>query len=139
MVAAFGRPETVFSVLGESARRRSTNTLIAQLMASIVIGVVILVRAPNWWSLAFLAGWSAAYCTWGLVVRIAESHEQPRSLKALLTAIATLGTALAIAGIIGVGLAIYSGDAAGAKNRCGRNSSSKRCQAVEHPPLTKLP
>jgi F0F1-type ATP synthase assembly protein I len=139
MVAAFGRPETVFTVLGEAARRRRANTLLAQLMVSIVVGTAILVRAPNWWSLAFLAGWSATYSAWGLVVRIAESHEHPRSLRALLTAIATLGTALAIAGIIGVGLAIYSGDAAGAKNRCGRNSTSKRCQAVEHPPLTKLP
>ena len=139
MVAAFGRPETVFSVLGEAARRRRASTLIAQLMVSIVIGAVILVRAPNWWSLAFLAGWSAAYSAWGLVVRIAESHEHPRSLRALLTAIATLGTALAIAGMIGVGFLIYSGDAAGAKNTCGKNSTIKRCQVFERPPLTKLP
>jgi hypothetical protein len=138
MVAAFGRPETVFSVLGQAARRRRVSTLIAQLIFSIVIGVAILVRAPNWWSLAFLAGWSAAYSAWGLVVRIAESHEHPRSLRALLTAIATLGTALAIAGLIGVGFAIYTGDAAGAKNRCGQNSG-KRCEASERPPLTKLP
>jgi hypothetical protein len=138
MVAAFGRPETVFSVLGQAARRRRTSTLIAQLIFSIVIGAVILVQAPNWWSLAFLAGWSASYSAWGLVVRIAESHEHPRSLKALLTAIAMLGTALAIAGMIGVGLAIYTGDAAGAKNRCGY-TSGKRCQEAERPPLTKLP
>jgi hypothetical protein len=138
MVAAFGRPETVFSVLGQAARKRRASTLIAQLIFSIVIGAVILVRAPNWWSLAFLAGWSAAYSAWGLVVRIAESHEHPRSLSALLTAIATLGTVLAIAGMIGVGFAIYTGDAAGAKNRCGQ-TSGKRCEAAERPPLTKLP
>ena len=139
MVAAFGRPETVFTVLGEAARKRRAGTLIAQLVVSLVIGAAILVRAPGWWSLAFLAGWSAAYSAWGLVVRIAESHEHPRSLRALLTTIATLGTALAIAGIIGIGLAIYSGDAAGAKNTCGRNSTIKRCQSLERPPLTKLP
>jgi hypothetical protein len=138
MVAAFGRPETVFSVLGEAARRRRTHTLVAQLMVSIVIGTVILVRAPNWWFLASLAGWSAAYSAWGLVVRIAESHEHPRSLRALLTTIATIGTALAIAGMIGVGFAFYTGDAAGAKNRCG-NHSGKRCETLERPPLTKLP
>ena len=132
--------ETVFTVLGNAARQRRTHSLAGQLVASVVIGVAVLILAPQWWSLAFLAGWSAAYCAWGLLVRVAESHADRRSLRALLTTIATLGTALAIAGIIGVGLAIYSGDAASAKVTCGRHSTSKRCQALEHPAeLTKLP
>lgn len=135
MVAAFGHPETVFTVLAESARRRKPTTLIVQFAASAVIAAAILVSAPHWWSIAFLAGWSAAYSAWGLVVRVAESDEtHRRSLGALLTTIATLGTALAVAGIIGVGLAIYSGDAMGAKNgRCVRNATSKRCEASQHP------
>ena len=140
MVAAFGRPETVFTVLGEAARRRNSWSLTAQLIASAIVALTILLIAPHWWSLAFLAGWSAAYAAWGLVVRVAEHQEgRRRSLRAVLATIAPLGTALAIAGIIGIGLAIYSGDAAGAKNRCGRNSTAKRCQPVQHPPLTKLP
>ena len=128
MVAAFGRPETVFTVLGESARRRRGNTLAAQLVVSALVAIAILRAAPQWWSLAFLAGWSAAYSAWGLVARVAESREEHRrSLNALLKTIATIGTALAIAGIIGIGLAVYSGDAAGAKNgRCVRNATSKR-------------
>jgi ABC-type phosphate transport system permease subunit len=135
MVAAFGRPETVFTVLAESARRRRTTTLVVQLAASAMIAGGILVSAPHWWSLAFLAGWSAAYSAWGLVVRVAEVDEtHRRSFSALLTTITALGTALAVAGIIGVGLAIYSGDAMGAKNgRCVKNATSKRCEASQHP------
>ena len=128
MVAAFGRQETVFTVLGQAARKRSARTLAVQLIVSAAIATAILIAAPHWWSVAFLAGWSAAYSAWGLVVRLYQKREV-RSLKALLVAIATLGTALAIAGVIGIGLAIYSGDAAGAKNRCGRKSTLPRCQA----------
>jgi ABC-type phosphate transport system permease subunit len=133
--------DTVFTVLGNAARQRSALSLAAQLVFSAIIAVAVLIAAPHWWSLAFLAGWSAAYAAWGLVVRIAESHEEHRrSLRALLTTIAALGTALAVAGIIGIGLAIYSGDAAGAKTTCSKNSTNKYCQAWQHPEkLTKLP
>lgn len=132
MVAAFGRHETVFTVLGAAARKRAVRSLVLQLIASIVVAAVILVSVPRWWSLAFLAGWSAAYSTWGLLVRLVEARDA-RGLNTLLVTIAALGTALAVAGVIGVGLAIYSGDAAGAKNACGRNSTSKRCQAFANP------
>ena len=128
MVAAFGRHETVFTVLGDAARRRGARSLALQLFVSSAIAIGILVAAPHWWSLAFLAGWSATYSAWGLLVRLREA----RATKALMTTIAALGTALAVAGIIGIGLAIYSGDAAGAKNRCGRKSTA-RCQT--HPPV----
>ena len=131
MVAAFGHHETVFTVLGQAARRRGAKSLALQLILSGALATAILISAPHWWSVAFLAGWSAAYSAWGLVVRLYEKREV-KSLKALLVAIATLGTALAVAGVIGVGLAIYSGDAAGAKNRCGRKSTNPRCQT--HPP-----
>ena len=141
MVAAFGRPETVFTVLAESARRRRTVTLLVQFAASAVIAGAILFSAPHWWSIAFLAGWSAAYSAWGLVVRVAEGDDaHQRSFAALLNTIAALGTALAVAGIIGVGFAIYSGNAAGAKTTCSKNSTNKYCQAWQHPEkLTKLP
>ena len=129
MVAAFGRPETVFTVLGQAARRRGARSLALQLIVSGAISTAILLAAPHWWSLAFLAGWSAAYSAWGLVVHLYEKREA-KSLKALLLAIATLGTALAVAGMVGIGFAIYSGDAAGAKNRCGRKSTNPRCQTT---------
>ena len=139
MVAAFGRQETVFSVLGQAARRRGARSLVLQLIVSGAIATAILLSAPHWWSVAFLAGWSAAYSAWGLLVRLSERREA-KSLKALLVAIATLGTALAIAGIVGVGLAVYSGNGRGVKNACGRNSTNELCQAFRNPaPVSKIP
>ena len=139
MVAAFGRQETVFTVLGQAARRRGARSLAVQLIVSGAIATAILLSAPHWWSVAFLAGWSAAYSAWGLLVRLYEKREA-RSLGALLVAIATLGTALAIAGVVGIGLALYSGNARGVKNACGRNSTNELCQAFRNPaPVTKIP
>jgi hypothetical protein len=139
MVAAFGRHETVFTVLGDAARKRGAKSLALQLIVSSAIAAAILVSAPHWWSVAFLAGWSAAYSAWGLLVRLNERREA-KSLNALLVGIATLGTALAIAGIVGIGLAIYSGNGRGVKNACGRNSTNELCQAFRNPaPVTKIP
>jgi len=133
MVAAHGH-ETVFTVLGDAARRRTSRSLVAQLVLSVAIGSAILVFAPHWWSLAFLAGWSTAYSAWGLLVRVAEAREShPRPLDALLVTIAATGTALAVAGIIGVALAMYTGNAKGVKNACGEGSSNRMCQAWANP------
>lgn len=137
MVAAFEHHETVFTVLGDAARKRSARSLVVQLVLSGTIAASILTTTPRWWSVAFLAGWSATYAAWGLLVRLRERRPSNGAmLGALMTSVAALGTALAIAGIIGIGLAIYLGDAAGAKNRCGRASSSPRCQAA--PPQTSF-
>ena len=137
MVAAHGH-ETVFTVLGDAARRRTARSLATQLVLSGTAAGTILILAPQWWSLAFLAGWSAAYSAWGLLVRVAETREAG-SLQALLLTIAAAGTALAVAGIIGVGLAIYSGNAAGIKNACGKGSTHPRCQAFASPTPFKGP
>jgi len=139
MVAAFGHHETVFTVLGQAARKRSARSLAVQLVVSGAVATAILLSAPHWWSVAFLAGWSAAYSAWGLLVRLSERREA-KSLEALLVAIATLGTALAIAGIVGIGLAIYSGNGRGVKNACGKGSTNELCQAFANPtPVTKIP
>jgi len=133
MVAAHGH-ETVFTVLGDAARRRNSRSLAAQLVLSTGIAAGILIAAPQWWSLAFLAGWSAAYSSWGLLVRIVEAREaHPRPLDALLVTIAATGTALAIAGIVGVALAMYTGNAKGVKNACGDGASNRLCQAFANP------
>ena len=137
MVAAFGRQETVYTVLGEAARRRGARSLALQFVLSAAVAVAILVAAPHWWSLAFLAGWSAAYAAWGLLARVRE-RTASTPLNAVLTTIAALGTALAIAGIIGIGLAIYSGNARGVKDACGKGNTNKLCQAWVNPaPATR--
>ena len=133
MVAAHGH-ETVFTVLGAAARRRGAVGLFVQLVVSVAVTTALLVAAPHWWSLAFLSGWSAAYAGWGLLVRVAESREAPAaSLKVTLKSIAVLGTVLAVAGVIGIGLAIYSGSARGVKEPCGINSTNKMCRAFANP------
>lgn len=126
--------ETVFSVLGAAARRRSTRSLGVQLIVSAGTGAAIVLIAPRWWPIAFLAGWSAAWSAWGLLARVVEARDpHARSLDALLVTIAALGSALAIAGVIGIGLAIYSGNAKGVKNACGKGSTNELCQAFANP------
>jgi hypothetical protein len=137
MVAAHGH-ETVYTVLAAAAKRRGTVGLFVQLVVSVAITTALLVAAPHWWSLAFLSGWSAAYAGWGLLVRVTESDEgRPASLGVMLKSIAALGTFLAIAGIIGIGLAIYSGNARGVKEPCGVNATSKYCRALANPSPTQ--
>jgi hypothetical protein len=140
MVLAHSGHETVFTVLGDAARRRGTRSLEVQLVLSAGAAAGILIAAPQWWSLAFLAGWSAAYSSWGLLVRIVEARDAQRpSLRALLLTIAAAGTALAIAGIIGVGLAMYAGNARGVKDACGKGSTNRLCQAWANPTRTSGP
>jgi hypothetical protein len=141
MVAAHANHETVFTVLGAAARRRGARSLAGQLILSLVTATTILVAAPHWWSLAFLAGWSAAYSAWGLLAHYAATRGlHARSFHALLVLVAGVGTALALAGVIGLGLALYTGDARGAKNsHCVPGSTSERCQARKTPPVTTGP
>jgi hypothetical protein len=114
---------------------------VAQLVVSVAITGAVLLVVPHWWSVAFLAGWSAAYSGWGLLVRVAESREpRPLSLDVLLKSIAVLGTVLAIAGVVGIGLAFYTGQGRGPKNACGIGSTNEMCQAFANPsPVTRIP
>lgn len=140
MVAAHPHSETVFSVLGDAARRRGPRSLAGQLVLSSAAAAAILVAAPQWWSLAFLAGWSAAWSAWGLLVRFVEARDaHARPFRAMLMTIAAIGTALAIAGIIGVGLAAYSGNARGVKDACGKGSTNRLCEAWANPTKTSGP
>ena len=133
MVASLNH-ETVFTVLGEAVRKRRPRSLVAQLILSVVTGASILLIAPHWWSVAFLAGWSATYSAWGLLSRYAETRElHARSFRAFLVMVAGLGTAFAIAGLWGIGLAFYTGEAPGAKTTCGPRSTSAYCEALAHP------
>lgn len=140
MVATHPNSETVFTVLGNAARKRTSRSLAVQLVVSGAAAGAILLTAPHWWSLAFLAGWSTAYAAWGLLVRFVEGRaSHPRPLDALLVAIVATGTALAVAGIIGVGLAIYTGNARGVKEACGKGSTNERCQAWANPTKVNRP
>jgi len=140
MVAAHAGHETVFTVLGDAARRRGVRSLAGQFILSSVAALAIFLAAPQWWSLAFLAGWSAAWSAWGLLVHFIEAREaHARPLHALLLTIAAVGTMLALAGVIGVGLAVYSGNARGVKDACGKGSTNRLCQAWANPTRTSGP
>jgi hypothetical protein len=65
MVAAFGHQETVFTVLGQAARKRGARSLAVQLVVSGTVATAILLSAPHWWSVAFLAGWLPGVCESG--------------------------------------------------------------------------
>ena len=140
MVAAHPHSETVFSVLGDAARRRGPHSLAAQLVLSSAAAAAILLAAPQWWSLAFLAGWSAAWSAWGLLVRFHEVREaHPRPLDALLVTIAAAGTTLAIVGIVGVAIALFTGNGKSPYNACGAGATDARCQAWANPTRTSGP
>jgi hypothetical protein len=140
MVAAQANHETVFSVLGESARRRGARTLSAQLVLSVVTGASILLAAPQWWSIACLAGWSAAYSAWGLIVRRVEAKPaHARVLDAVLATIAATGATLAFVGLIGLAMALFTGTGKSPYNACGQGATDARCQALDKPPVTKGP
>lgn len=140
MVAARLNHETVFTVLGDAARRRGVPGLVAQLVVSTAAATAIFTSVPQWWSLALLAGWSAAYAAWGLLARAVESHEAPgRSLRPLLVAVAAIGTAMAFAGVVGLAIALFTGTGKSPYNACGEGSREARCQAWEKPPVTTGP
>ena len=73
-------------------------------------------------------------------MRVADDADVPaRSLTVTLRSIAALGTVLAIAGLIGIGLAFYAGNGLGAKNACGKNSINELCRAFADPPTVSGP
>ena len=132
MVAARLNHETVFTVLGNAARRRGVPGLVAQLVVSTAAATAILTSVPQWWSLALLAGWSAAYAAWGLLARAIES-------RPLLVAVAAIGTVMAFAGVVGLAIALFTGTGKSPYNACGEGNREARCQAWEKPPVTTGP
>ncbi len=140
MVAAQANHQTVFSVLGDSARQRSARTLVAQVVMSVITSVTILLVVPQWWSIACLAGWSAAYSVWGLLVRRVESKPaHARVLDAVLASVAATGATLAFVGVIGLAMALFTGTGKSPYDACGEGAKEARCQALENPPVTKGP
>ena len=48
-----------------------------------------------------------------------------------------LSSMVAIAGIIGIGLVLYSGNAKGVKEPCGKGSTNELCQAWKNPTVKR--
>ena len=133
MVAALLQPN-IFSVLGHAARRRERRGLAIQLSLSLGAGATLLIAAPQWWSLAALLGVSACYALWGLMAGM--NAGAAGAWAALPHAIAATGTVLAVAGLLGLAAALFTGDAQGTYTPCGPRATSRYCQGMKEPVRT---
>jgi hypothetical protein len=140
MVAALANPQTIFSVLGAAARRRSSRALALQLLLSTGAAVALLVAEPRLWFCAALLGVPASYAAWGLLTATAGSRARaPVLLRMLAVATAVAGTLLAFAGTVGLALALFTGHGRSPYDACGPGSNSAYCQATMHPPEARAP
>ncbi len=135
MVAALAHPNSIFAVIGTAARRRSVQGLVAQLASCAAIGAALLVLAPQWWSVAALVAVPGAYAAWGLVVHVVDGRPSGATvLRAVSPIVAALGTMLAVAGIVGLAVALFTGNGRSPYDSCGPGAHSRYCQAIENPP-----
>jgi hypothetical protein len=130
MVLTHPGNETVFTVLDAAARKRGTISLALQHVASVLVIIAIIALAPQLWPLACLIGAGAMYSLWGLTVHAIGESTAARPVGIGFSA---AGGILAIAGVIGLALAMYTGNARGIKEPCGKYTTNKMCQAWQHP------
>jgi hypothetical protein len=121
-----GDGETVFSVFAARARQRSLTSLVEQLIACALAGLLVLVFAPLWWPVGTAFGAAASYAAWGLLDRRPRSGLSRVGLRAL----ATLTSVFAFAAVVGVGLAAFTGDSRSPKGTCyDANGRAFACNA----------
>src|SRR5512132_2974630 len=102
MVAAVIRSDTVFTVLGDVARRRSERSLALQIGFSLGAAVVT-AMAWHFWAASAIALAVGAHGAWGLLARQEERH--PASVRrGILVMVSALGTISAVAGLVGFAL-----------------------------------
>jgi hypothetical protein len=136
MVAALPHNATIFSVLGDAARRRTTRGLVMQLVICVALSGALLIVAPQWWSVAALLGAIASYAAWGVWAAGSTRAAPVPALQHVPHLIASLGTALAAAGLVGLAAALFTGTGRSPYTPCGRGASSAYCRATTSPPPT---
>jgi hypothetical protein len=115
-------PVTVFGVFAARARRRSTTSLAGQTLACALTAVSLLTFAPTWWPIGAALATGACYAAWGLLDR-----QQPsRFIDVTLRTLAALTAVLALATVVGVGLAAFTGDARSPYGTCYDVQRSRR-------------
>ena len=142
MVAAIARHETIFTVLGDSARARARRALTTQLGVCVALGITLAFTGPGWWPAAALSMSGGLHAAWGIVTqRLERTGSTARAWHRYLAfAIAGAGSVAAAVGLIGLALAAFTGTGRGTYDACGRGSHVALCQAYERPvPTTKLP
>jgi hypothetical protein len=118
--------ETIFSVFAARARQRSSKSLLEQAVGCTSAGVFLVMLFPSWWPVASALGAGAAYALWGLLDRAPKSRITTPALRGL----ALFATLFAIAAVVGVGLAAFTGDAPSPKGTCyDANGRAFACDA----------
>ncbi len=118
--------ETVFDVFATRARRRSRKSLRDQGIACTVSGLLLTLLDLSWWPVAAAFGAGAFYAAWGLFDRQARSQFTAPALRAL----ATIAAIFAIAAVIGVGLAAFTGNGRSPYGTCyDANGRAFACDA----------
>lgn len=135
MVAAVARHETIFTVLGDSARHRAQRALNLQLGVCLALAIVLAARFPAWWPATALLVSAALYAAWGLLARRLERSETTARKwdHYVSVVIATAAGFTAAVGLIGLALVAFAGNGRSPYTPCGPGAKVAFCQALEHP------
>ena len=138
MVAAVMRADTVFSVLGDVARRRTPRSLALQCGIALGIAAFVGLTRPNLWAAVAIAITVGVHGAWGLLARV-EDRSPAASRRAILVALSALGTLSAIVGLVGFAVGAFTGTGKSPYDPCGPGARQPSCQAYAHPKASKLP
>jgi hypothetical protein len=142
MVAALLNHETIFTVLGSSARGRAERSLALQVAMCLIASGAIAFAMPQWWSVAALLFVGAMHATWGLLAhRFADRPSlSAGSLRHVPLLLAALATGAAVVGVVGLAIALFTGQGRSPYDPCGPGASSAYCRALKQPrPATSIP
>lgn len=118
--------ETVFGVFAARARQRSPRSLVEQAVGCTVSGVFVFLVLPPWWPVAAGLVAAACYAAWGLLDRRPRSRLTGTALRVL----ATFTAVFAFIGVVGVGLAAFTGDGRSPYGTCyDANGRAFACNA----------
>jgi hypothetical protein len=118
--------ENVFAVFAGRARGRSPSSLAAQALTCATAALLLIVLVAPWWPVAAALGAGACYAAWGLLDRRPASPVRIPTLRSL----AVLATVFAIASVVGIGLAAFTGDGRSPYGMCvDANDRAFACDA----------
>jgi len=124
---------TVYTVLADTARARSTRWLATEGGVAALVAVTVLLLAPRWWPLAALLASVVAYAAWGLLDRAPHG----RAYGAVQRALVVAATVSVVAALAGTAVRLFWGDAPGPYGACYRaDGRAFPCRARDGlPPL----
>lgn len=131
---------TVYTVLADTARTRSTRWLATEGGVGAAVAAGVLLLAPHWWPLAAVLASVAAYAAWGLLDR-APAAGHTRTWRAVQRALVVAATASVIAALAGTAVRLFWGDAPGPYGACYRaDGRAYPCRAEQGlPTVDRLP